>query len=48
MKILMTQCLNEGKVVHNNMSKDDLSHLTWLIVQNLKDIGRRLESRSLA
>jgi len=45
MTILMTQCLNEGKVVHDNMSTDDLSYLTWLIDHNLKDIGRRLESR---
>ena len=44
MTILMTQCLNEGKVVHDNMSTIDMSSLTWLIDHNLNDIGRRLES----
>jgi len=44
MTILMCQCLNEGKVVHDNMSTVDLSYLAWLIDHNLKDIGRRLEA----
>ncbi|AES87689.1 agamous-like MADS-box protein AGL80 [Medicago truncatula] len=48
MTLLMTQCLNEGKVVHDNLPTDDLSDLSWLIDHNLKDIGRRLESSSLA
>jgi hypothetical protein len=42
MTILMSHCLNEGRVVHDNMSTVDLSYLTWLIDHNLKDIGRRL------
>jgi hypothetical protein len=42
MTILMYHCLNEGRVVHNNISTVDLSYLTWLIDHNLKDIGRRL------
>jgi hypothetical protein len=41
---LLFQCLKEGNVVHNNMSKIDLNALVWLIDKNLKDIGRRLEA----
>jgi len=44
MTIFMSQCLNEGKVVHDNMSTVDLSYLAWLIDHNLKDVGRRLEA----
>jgi len=44
MTILISQCLNEGRVVHDNMSTFDLSYLTWLIDHNLKDLGRRLEA----
>ncbi|GAU38353.1 hypothetical protein TSUD_209320 [Trifolium subterraneum] len=40
MENLMSQCIKEGKVVHNNMSMHDLNALTWLIDQNLKDISR--------
>jgi hypothetical protein len=42
---LLFECLKEGKVVHNNMSKIDLNALVWLIDKNLKDIGRRLEAK---
>jgi hypothetical protein len=44
MTILMSQCLNEGKVVHDNMSTMDMSYLAWLIDHNLKDVSRRLEA----
>jgi len=44
MTLLMFQCLNAGKIVHNNMSVVDVNDLSWLIDQNLKDIGRRLEA----
>ena len=44
MTILISQCLNEDRVVHDNMSTFDLSYLTWLIDHNLKDLGRRLEA----
>ena len=44
MTILMTRCLNEGKVLADNMSTDDLSYLSLLIDHNLKDVGRRLEA----
>ncbi|XP_004500461.1 agamous-like MADS-box protein AGL80 [Cicer arietinum] len=42
--LLMFQCLNEGKIVHNNMTMVDLNDLSWLIDQNLKNIGRKLEA----
>lgn len=42
--LLMFQCLNAGKIVDNNMSMVDVNNLAWLIHQNLKDIGRRLEA----
>jgi hypothetical protein len=44
MKNLMSQCIKEGKVVHNNISLHDLNTLDWFIDQNLKDINRRLEA----
>jgi hypothetical protein len=44
MKNLMSQCIKEGKVVHNNMSMHDLNTFNWFIDQNLKDISRRLEA----
>ncbi|XP_045832708.1 agamous-like MADS-box protein AGL80 [Trifolium pratense] len=47
MKNLMSQCIKEGKVVHNNMSMLDLNALNWLIDQNLKDISRRMEAKNL-
>ena len=43
MALLMFQCLNAGKIMDNNMSVVDVNNLAWLIDQNLKDIGRRLE-----
>ena len=41
---LMFQYLSAGKILHNNMTMVDLNDLAWLIDQNLKDIGRRLET----
>ncbi|XP_058762984.1 agamous-like MADS-box protein AGL80 [Vicia villosa] len=42
--MLMFQCLHAGKVVPNDVSMGGLNDLAWLIDQNLKKIGRRLES----
>ncbi|GAU35997.1 hypothetical protein TSUD_211340 [Trifolium subterraneum] len=47
MENLISQCIKEGKVVHNNMSMIDLNALTLLIDQNLKDIGRRMEAEEM-
>ncbi|AES87671.1 putative transcription factor MADS-type1 family [Medicago truncatula] len=44
MTIIMSQCLNEGRVVHDNMSTMDMSYLAWLIDHKLKDVARRLEA----
>lgn len=41
--MLMFQCLNVGKIVQNDMSVSDLNDLAWMIDQNLKEIGRRME-----
>ncbi|KAK7269385.1 hypothetical protein RIF29_22111 [Crotalaria pallida] len=41
---LMFQCLSAGNIPHNNLSMIDLNDLAWLIDQNLKDIGRRMET----
>ncbi|OIV90877.1 hypothetical protein TanjilG_15610 [Lupinus angustifolius] len=41
---LMFQCLSAGKILHNNLNMIDLNDLAWLIDQNLKDIGRRMET----
>lgn len=43
MTMIMFQCLNAEKIVHDDMSMIDLNDLAWLIDQNLKDIDRRLE-----
>ncbi|XP_058762979.1 agamous-like MADS-box protein AGL80 [Vicia villosa] len=42
--MLMFQCLNAGKVVQKDVSMAGLNDLAWMIDQNLKKIGRRLES----
>ncbi|XP_058782043.1 agamous-like MADS-box protein AGL80 [Vicia villosa] len=42
--MLMFQCLNAGKVVQNDFSIAGLNDLAWMIDQNLKKIGRKLES----
>ncbi|XP_058782064.1 agamous-like MADS-box protein AGL80 [Vicia villosa] len=41
--MLMFQCLNAGMIVQNNMSAGDLNELAWMIDQNLKEIGKRIE-----
>jgi len=43
MTMIMFQCLNVGKIVHDDMSMIGLNDLAWLIDQNLKDVDRRLE-----
>ncbi|KAF7816316.1 agamous-like MADS-box protein AGL80 [Senna tora] len=39
---IMYQYLSAGKILHN-MTMADLNDLAWLIEQNLKEIGRRVE-----
>lgn len=43
MTMIMFQCLNAEKIMHDDTSMIDLNDLAWLIDQNLKDIHRRLE-----
>ncbi|XP_058783830.1 agamous-like MADS-box protein AGL80 [Vicia villosa] len=42
--MLMFQCLDAGKVVHNDMSMSDLNDLSCMIDHNLRKIGRMKES----
>ncbi|KAJ1422928.1 hypothetical protein SESBI_12691 [Sesbania bispinosa] len=44
MALLMFQCLDVGELVQKNMNISDLNDFVWLIDQNMKNVGRRLET----
>ncbi|XP_058782177.1 agamous-like MADS-box protein AGL80 [Vicia villosa] len=42
--MFLFECLSAGNVVQKDMSVAGLNHLAWMIDQNLKEIGRRIEA----